>query len=645
MVLRFNENIGTNNPDNFLGAMNNIFFGLGGDDVFTGGFGQGTQIFVGGTGADTYVATNNSVITIIDAGSSSGDHVVATGIGFLRDTSFAATIDGRHLLAFDVATGQAVFVLDFAQLQNQIETVQLAEGTFTFAEVVNNLLSAPGFLGNFAWEQIGQLGFEPLSTAEVNEAIEFYTARASQIEALNAFFDADFYLANNPDVAAAVAAGAFGSAFEHFVLFGADEGRAPNADEGGAPNAFFDADFYLANNLDVAAAVAAGSFGSAFEHFVLFGAEEGRAPNAFFDETFYLLNNPDVAAAVDAGAFGSGFEHFVLFGAEEGRDPSADFDTAFYLANNPDVAAAVAAGAFGSGFEHFLLFGFDEGRLAVPADAGLTLIGTPGDDLLVGSPGADLLDGLAGDDTLIGGAGNDTLDGGDGADVLDGGAGDDLLIGGAGDDFLVGGAGNDTLDGGTGFDAAIYLFDPAGVTVNLGTGTAIDGSGGTDFLTEIEAVIGSAFNDIITGSSDANGLFGAGGNDTLSGGAGDDTLDGGSGFDVFVYESVFEGEFSPFPIPVNSDDADSIIGFAAGDAIQLGGGNVFADGGDDIVAGTTVTDDKIAVSNDGTDTTIIFDLDTFPGETLESLTVTLVGVALTGADFTFDSVTDQLTFV
>ncbi len=111
--------------------------------------------------------------------------------------------------------------------------------------------------------------------------------------------------------------------------------------------------------------------------------------------------------------------------------------------------------------------------------------------------------------------------------------------------------------------------------------------------------------------------------------------DGGLGNDVFVYETVFDGT-----TPVNSDDADSIVGFAAGDAIELAATNPFATGPGDIVAGA-LAENKIAVSNNGTDTTIIFDLDTGAGT--EGLTVTLVGSALTEADFTFDSVTDELT--
>ena len=101
---------------------------------------------------------------------------------------------------------------------------------------------------------------------------------------------------------------------------------------------------------------------------------------------------------------------------------------------------------------------------------------------------------------------------------------------------MEGGAGNDTLNGGAGFDEAGYSDSPAGVTVDLsggaiGEGTAQDGFGGTDTLTGIEGVIGSAFNDTLTGDGGNNFLVGNAGNDTLIGGAGDDQLQGGAGND------------------------------------------------------------------------------------------------------------------
>ena len=119
--------------------------------------------------------------------------------------------------------------------------------------------------------------------------------------------------------------------------------------------------------------------------------------------------------------------------------------------------------------------------------------------------------------------GNDILAGGDANDVLHGDAGDDRLDGGAGDDELDGGAGSDTAD---------YRAATAGVTVDLNVAAAQNtGGAGNDTLTSIENVDGTAYNDTLTGDSDANRLAGGAGNDTLSGGDGDDELNGGAGND------------------------------------------------------------------------------------------------------------------
>ena len=67
MGFRLPEILGTNKGDNFAGAANRIYFGLSGDDIFTGKTGNDFTIFVGGTGNDTYqVKEGNSYITIID---------------------------------------------------------------------------------------------------------------------------------------------------------------------------------------------------------------------------------------------------------------------------------------------------------------------------------------------------------------------------------------------------------------------------------------------------------------------------------------------------------------------------------------------------------------------------------------------------
>ena len=73
--------------------------------------------------------------------------------------------------------------------------------------------------------------------------------------------------------------------------------------------------------------------------------------------------------------------------------------------------------------------------------------------------------------------------------------------------------GADTINGGGVFDQADYGRDIAGVSVNLATGLATDGSGRHHHGTNIEDALGSEFNDILLGSGVANILIGQNGND------------------------------------------------------------------------------------------------------------------------------------
>lgn len=218
------------------------------------------------------------------------------------------------------------------------------------------------------------------------------------------------------------------------------------------------------------------------------------------------------------------------------------------------------------------------------------LFGLVGNDALLGGDGNDLLDGGEGIDNMTGGNGDDiyyvdaagdnvienalaggtndaifssvsyslsgryietmtltgvsninatgndfaqTLNGNDGNNTLIGLGGNDVLNGGDGNDLLDGGADNDVMNGGAGNDTVRYLDAAAGVTVNLGVaGVQVTGGSGSDTLSGIENLSGSAFNDVITGNAGANILKGGAGNDQFVGGAGTDTVDGGSGNDI-----------------------------------------------------------------------------------------------------------------
>ena len=73
-----------------------------------------------------------------------------------------------------------------------------------------------------------------------------------------------------------------------------------------------------------------------------------------FSERFYLERYPDIAAAVAAGTWRSGYQHFLFHGAFELRQPSAALDLARYMATNPAVAEDLARGRVRDAFSHYL---------------------------------------------------------------------------------------------------------------------------------------------------------------------------------------------------------------------------------------------------------------------------------------------------
>lgn len=183
------------------------------------------------------------------------------------------------------------------------------------------------------------------------------------------------------------------------------------------------------------------------------------------------------------------------------------------------------------------------------------IIGTSADDLLHGQQKDNTISGLAGNDSLSGGAGNDTLEGG---------------------------TGNDTLDGGDGTDTVRYANAASGVTVNLTTGAA-SGGDGSDTLSGIENIIGSAYADTLTGSGGANVIYGGAGNDTIYAGAGNDELYGDEGDDT-VYgnendDAIYGG--SGADVLSGQDGNDTIRGEAGIDYIVGGAGADLIYGGDD----------------------------------------------------------------
>jgi Ca2+-binding RTX toxin-like protein len=243
-------------------------------------------------------------------------------------------------------------------------------------------------------------------------------------------------------------------------------------------------------------------------------------------------------------------------------------------------------------------------------------VGGSGDDTLTGTSGDDYMSGGDGKDVISAGAGADTVYGGNGDDSLSGGAGDDSLNGNLGWDTLDGGAGNDTLNGGLADDnpnspsnTASYADATSGVTVSLTIlGPQNTVGAGTDTLIDIQSLIGSDYDDVLTAGGVTTSLSGGGGDDTLVAGGGIDFLDGGTGVNTVSFANETQGisanlVFGGYELPgggyppsgaltniqnmIGSELSDILTGDANANRIDGGAGNdsIYGGAGDDTIRG------------------------------------------------------------
>ncbi len=234
------------------------------------------------------------------------------------------------------------------------------------------------------------------------------------------------------------------------------------------------------------------------------------------------------------------------------------------------------------------------------------VIGTAHKDRLTGNAQDNLILGGPGSDRLYGLSGNDTLDGGEGNDRLYAGLGDDLLISHEGYDLLSGGAGNDTFElQGLSHkrlydDAGVDTLDFSqveqdargrgeGVTVNLsidnGSRQYVQNHSAISLKGDFENVIGTAFNDRLTGNDQDNLILGGSGNDRLYGRSGNDTLDGGEDNDYLCGDS---GE----DVLWGRTGDDRLDGGSSDDLLNGGTGNdrLYGQSGNDILLGAAGDD-------------------------------------------------------
>ncbi|KPP84585.1 MAG: Glycosyltransferase [Rhodobacteraceae bacterium HLUCCO07] len=190
------------------------------------------------------------------------------------------------------------------------------------------------------------------------------------------FFDGEWYLQQNPDVAEAGV-----DAAQHFVEYGYSEGRKPSP--------HFDSPANMNDHPEWDAAQLTPSprsedpnsisdrpdedpdapvphYGKGLDNLVRAARRRTKSPGqtdeyevirSAFDIAYYLARYRDIARAVRLDPI----QHYINAGAREGRDPSPHFSTKSYRARYPEVDESGL-----NPFYHWLTIGRDKGYIAEP---------------------------------------------------------------------------------------------------------------------------------------------------------------------------------------------------------------------------------------------------------------------------------------
>jgi Ca2+-binding RTX toxin-like protein len=525
---------GTDNDDTITGlGGNDRLEGRGGNDLLDGG--TGTDTLLGGSGNDTYVV--DVLADVVD------ESVASNGSGY-DGVNLALLAAGIYTLPFGVEWARVMS----ANLGLLIQLIGNALDNQLYGNGGNNNLS--GLQGNDYLD--GGAGNDTLLGGDGDDGHQGGTGNDSIVG--GAGWDFVFYdTATAPVTVNLLAGTATGADIGTDTLSGL-EGLA-----GGAG-----ADTLTGDNGDN-------------EIQGLAGNDSIDGGNGFDSVSYIHATGPvlvDMAAGTSSGADGN--DSFVNIEWVKG---SSHGDTLIGNgANNTLEERGGSDSLDGAG-------GFDTvsfwGAAAAVNASLLTGRATSGadTDTLVG---IEALSGFNFDDTLTGDSSNNRLEGR---------GGNDSLIGNDGEDTLIGGAGNDTLDGGNHpanlFDWVDYGQAPGPMVINLQTGVAT--GDGADALSNIEAVIGSRFDDSLVGANVSLTYFRMGaGNDTIVGNGPGDIIDysdapngvtiigGASGAGTVTGHGtdVYSGIENLF----GSQHADSMVGSSLGEGFRVRNGADTVDG-------------------------------------------------------------------
>lgn len=171
-------------------------------------------------------------------------------------------------------------------------------------------------------------------------------------------FYSRFYLSHYGDLRTAFGANNYAAALKHFVVSGIAEGRAGCE--------ALDVRYYLGKYGDLRSAFGATGWNAALIHWLNGGIAEGRQGSPVYSGADYLARYGDLRNAFGARGYSSALFHWYAGGIAEGRQASATFDPRYYLAHNADVAKAVGSTNWLGAIWHYLNAGKTEGRIGAP---------------------------------------------------------------------------------------------------------------------------------------------------------------------------------------------------------------------------------------------------------------------------------------
>lgn len=185
-MTNFSELVGNNAGNRLTGASYTIAYGLGGDDLLSSSFAAPYQWLYGGEDDDLYIIGRGHVASVYD--DAGRDTVEINGASFNDANTFLLTLDNRHLVFSNEATGTEAYLLEYRS--SSIDTVVLDDTVVGYETLLDVLTTRPNYLGDFSYEELRAQGIDLPPTFEARQDVADAVFREGQLQDEADRFDA-----------------------------------------------------------------------------------------------------------------------------------------------------------------------------------------------------------------------------------------------------------------------------------------------------------------------------------------------------------------------------------------------------------------------------------------------------------------------